>query len=70
MTETKRDSGQFYLRCEWVAGVLNLLSVSHTLIVFTENFFSMAPYTKGFSENLNNNKRNVALHKDGRSWKT
>ncbi len=48
-------------RCEWGAGVLNLvlsLSLSHT----GHWKFNMAPHGKGLSENLK--KRIVALHKD------
>ncbi len=50
------------LRCEWGAGVLNLvlsLSFSHT----GHWKFNMAPHGKELSEDLK--KRIVALHKDG-----
>ncbi|CAI9555360.1 unnamed protein product, partial [Staurois parvus] len=50
------------LRCEWGAGVLNLvlsLSISHT----GHWNFNMAPHGKEVSEDLK--KRIVALHKDG-----
>ncbi len=50
------------LRCEWGAGVLNLvlsLSLSHT----GHWKFNMAPHGKELSEDLK--KRIVALHKDG-----
>ncbi len=54
------------LRCEWGAGVLNLvisLSLSHT----GHWKFNMAPHGKELSEDLN--KRIVALHKDGVGYK-
>ncbi len=50
------------LRCEWGAGVFNLvlsLSLSHT----GHWKFNMAPHGKELSEDLK--KRIVALHKDG-----
>ncbi|CAI9543101.1 unnamed protein product, partial [Staurois parvus] len=50
------------LRCEWGAGVLNLvssLSLSHTC----HWKFNMVPHGKELSEDLK--KRIVALHKDG-----
>ncbi len=53
------------LRCEWGAGVLNLvlsLSLSHT----GHWKFNMAPHGKELSEDL---KRIVALHKDGVGYK-
>ncbi len=55
------------LRCEWGAGVLNLvlsLSLSHT----GHWKFNMAPHGKVLSEDLKK-KRIVALHKDGVSYK-
>ncbi len=54
------------LRCEWGAGVLNLvlsLSLSHT----GHWKFNMAPHGKELSEDLK--KRMVALHKDGVGYK-
>ncbi len=54
------------LRCEWGAGVLNLvlsLSLSHT----GHWKFNMAPHGKELSEDLK--KRIVALHKDGVGYK-
>ncbi|CAI9603260.1 unnamed protein product, partial [Staurois parvus] len=54
------------LRCEWGAGVLNLvlsLSLSHTC----HCKFNMAPHGKELSEYLK--KRIVALHKDGLGYK-
>ncbi len=54
------------LRCEWGAGVLNLvlsLSLSHT----DHWNFNMAPHGKELSEDLKN--RIVALHKDGVGYK-
>ncbi len=54
------------LRCEWRAGVLNLmlsLSLSHT----GHWKFNMAPHGKELSEDLK--KRSVALHKDGDGYK-
>ncbi|KAK3521757.1 hypothetical protein QTP70_016231, partial [Hemibagrus guttatus] len=54
------------LRCEWGAGVLNLvlsLSLSHT----GHWKFNMTPHGKEFSEDLK--KRVVALHKDGLGYK-
>ncbi len=54
------------LRCEWGAGVLNLvlsLSLSHT----GHWKFNMAPHCKELSEDLE--KRTVALHKDGVGYK-
>ncbi len=54
------------LRCEWGAGVLNLvlsLSLSHT----GHWKFNMAPHGKELSEDLK--KRIVALHKDGEGYK-
>ncbi len=54
------------LRCEWGAGVLNLvlsLSLSHT----GHWKFNMAPRSKELSEDLK--KRNVALDKDGVGYK-
>ncbi len=54
------------LRCEWGAGVLNLvllLSLSHT----GHWKFNMAPQGKELSEDLK--KRDVALHKDGVGYK-
>ncbi len=54
------------LRCEWGAGVLNLvlsLSFSHT----GHWKFNMAPHGKELSEDLK--KRIVALHKDGVGYK-
>ncbi|CAI9575641.1 unnamed protein product, partial [Staurois parvus] len=54
------------LRCEWGAGVLNLvgsLSLSHTRYWK----FNMAPHGKEHSDDLK--KRIVALHKDGLSYK-
>ncbi len=54
------------LRCEWRAGVLNLvlsLSLSHT----GHWKFNMAPHGKELSEDLK--KRIVALHKDGVGYK-
>ncbi|CAI9618591.1 unnamed protein product [Staurois parvus] len=54
------------LRCEWGAGVLNLvslLSLSHT----GHWKFNMAPHGKELSENLK--KRTVALYKDGLGYK-
>ncbi|CAI9565743.1 unnamed protein product [Staurois parvus] len=54
------------LRCEWGAGVLNLvlsLSLSHT----GHWMFNMAPHGKELSEDLK--KRIVALHKDGLGYK-
>ncbi len=54
------------LRCEWEAGVLNLvlsLSLSHT----GHWKFNMAPHGKELSEDLK--KRIVALHKDGVGYK-
>ncbi len=53
-------------RCEWGAGVLNLvlsLSLSHT----GHWKFNMAPHGKELSEDLK--KRIVALHKDGEGYK-
>ncbi len=53
------------LRCEWGAGVLNLVlsrSLSHT----GHWKFNMAPHGKELSEDL---KKNVALHKDGVGYK-
>ncbi len=54
------------LRCEWGAGVLNLvlsLSLSHT----GHWKFNMAPHGKELSEDLKKNI--VALHKDGVGYK-
>ncbi len=54
------------LRCEWGAGVLNLvlsLSLPHT----GHWKFNMAPHGKELSEDLK--KRIVALHKDGVGYK-
>ncbi len=54
------------LRCEWGAGVLNLvlsLSLSHT----GHWKFNMAPHGKELSEDLK--KIIVALHKDGVAYK-
>ncbi len=54
------------LRCEWGAGVLNLVlsfSLSHT----GHWKFNMAPHGKELSEDLK--KRFVALHKDGVGYK-
>ncbi len=54
------------LRCEWGAGVFNLvlsLSLSHT----GHWKFNMAPHGKELSEDLK--KRIVALHKDGVGYK-
>ncbi len=51
------------LRCEWGAGVLNSLSLSHT----GHWKFNMAPHGKELSEDLK--KRIVALHKDGVGYK-
>ncbi len=54
------------LRCEWGAGVLNLvlsLSLSHT----GHWKFNMAPHGKELSEDLK--KRIIALHKDGVGYK-
>ncbi len=54
------------LRCEWGAGVLNLVwspSLSHT----GHWKFNMAPHGKELSEDLK--KRIVALHKDGVGYK-
>ncbi len=54
------------LRCEWGAGVLNLvlsLSLSHT----GHWKFNMAPHGKELSEE--SEKRFVALHKDGVGYK-
>ncbi len=54
------------LRCEWGAGVLNLvlsLSLSHA----GHWKFNMAPHGKELSEDLK--KRTVALHKDGVGYK-
>ncbi len=54
------------LRCEWVAGVLNLvlsLSISHT----GHWKFNMGPHGKELSEDLK--KNSVALHKDGLGYK-
>ncbi len=54
------------LRCEWGAGVLNLvlsLSLSHT----GHWKFNMAPHGKELSEDLK--KIIVALHKDGVGYK-
>ncbi len=54
------------LRCEWGAGVLNLvlsLSLSHT----GHWKFNMAPHGKELSEDLK--KRIVALHKDDGGYK-
>ncbi len=54
------------LRCEWGAGVLNLvlsLSLYHT----GHWKFNMAPHDKELSEDLK--KRIVALHKDGVGYK-
>ncbi len=54
------------LRCEWGAGVLNLvllLSLCHT----GHWNFNMAPHGKELSEDLKN--RIVALHKDGVGYK-
>ncbi|CAI9542108.1 unnamed protein product, partial [Staurois parvus] len=54
------------LRCEWGAGVLNLvlsLSRSHT----GHWKFNMAPHGKELSKELK--KRIVALHKDGLGYK-
>ncbi len=54
------------LRCEWGAGVLNLvlsLSLSHT----GHRKFNMAPHGKELSEELK--KIIVALHKDGVGYK-
>ncbi len=54
------------LRCEWGAGVLNLvlsLSLSHT----GHWKFNMAPHGKELSEDLKT--RIVALHKDGAGYK-
>ncbi len=54
------------LRCEWGAGVLNLvLSLSR---FHTGHWkFNMAPHGKDLSENLK--KRIVTLHKDGEGYK-
>ncbi len=54
------------LRCEWGAGVLNLvLSLS---LSYTGHWkFNMAPHGKELSEDLK--KRMVALHKDGVGYK-
>ncbi len=56
------------LRCEWGAGVLNLvllLSLSHT----GHWKFNMAPHGNELSEDLKKKKRIVALHKDGVGYK-
>uniref|UniRef100_A0A4W5JT17 Tc1-like transposase DDE domain-containing protein n=4 Tax=Hucho hucho TaxID=62062 RepID=A0A4W5JT17_9TELE len=56
------------LRCEWGAGVLNLVSsLSHFLILTGHWKFNMAPHGKELSEDLK--KRIVALHKDGLGYK-
>lgn len=56
------------LRCEWGAGVLNLVSsLSHSLILTGHWKFNMAPHGKELSEDLN--KIIVALHKDGLGYK-
>ncbi len=53
-------------RCEWGAGVLNLvLSLSHSHTGHWK--FNMAPHGKGLSEDLK--KIIVALHKDGVGYK-
>ncbi len=53
------------LRCEWGAGVLNLV-LSHSLSHTGHWKFNMAPYGKELSQDL---KKNVALHKDGVGYK-
>uniref|UniRef100_A0A8C7PQS2 Tc1-like transposase DDE domain-containing protein n=1 Tax=Oncorhynchus mykiss TaxID=8022 RepID=A0A8C7PQS2_ONCMY len=56
------------LRCEWGAGVLNLVSsLSNSLILTCHWKFNMAPHGKQLSEDLK--KRIVALHKDGLGYK-
>ncbi len=67
MSERVSDFGQSLgLRCEWGAGVLNLvlsLSLSHT----GHWKFNMAPHGKELSEDLK--KIIVSLHKDGVGYK-
>uniref|UniRef100_A0AAZ3Q7T2 Paired domain-containing protein n=1 Tax=Oncorhynchus tshawytscha TaxID=74940 RepID=A0AAZ3Q7T2_ONCTS len=56
------------LRCEWGAGVLNLVSsLSHSLILTGHWKLNMVPHGKELSEDLK--KRIVALHKDGLGYK-
>ncbi len=54
------------LRCEWGAGVLNLV-LSLLLYHTGHGKFNMAPHGKELSEDLK--KKIVALHKDGVSYK-